>query len=45
MTRRTVTCNLDAGMERPELRPFHIEPVEIALADRGRNVDERSGDV
>jgi RepB DNA-primase from phage plasmid len=38
MTRRTVTCNLDAGMERPELRPFHIEPVEIVLADRGRYV-------
>jgi hypothetical protein len=44
-TRRSVTCNLDAGMERSELRLFHIEPVEIVLADRGRYVDGRSGNV
>jgi putative DNA primase/helicase len=38
MTRRTVTCNLDAGVERPELRDFALKPVEIVLSDRGRYV-------
>lgn len=38
MTRRTVICTLDAGMERPELRSFAADPVQIVLADRGRYV-------
>jgi putative DNA primase/helicase len=38
MTRRTLICNLDAQMERPELRTFGFDPVEIVLADRGRYV-------
>ena len=35
MTRRTVLCALDAGVERPETRAFPFKPVERVLADRG----------
>ena len=35
MTRRTLVCNLDAGVERPESREFHHSPVDDVLADRG----------
>lgn len=35
MTRRTIICNLDAGVERPESREFHHSPVEDVLANRG----------
>src|SRR6185437_1117991 len=38
MTRRTVICNLDAGVERPEERQFTHSPVEDVLTDRGRYV-------
>lgn len=38
MTRRTVLCSLDAGIERPELREFPFDPVARVLADRGRYV-------
>jgi putative DNA primase/helicase len=38
MVRRTVVCNLDANMERPELREFKGNPVQDVLADRGRYV-------
>ena len=38
MTRRTLIANLDAGVERPELRQFDFDPVEEVLADRGRYV-------
>lgn len=38
MTRRTLLCQLDAGMERPEERRFKHRPVEDVLADRGRYV-------
>jgi putative DNA primase/helicase len=38
MTRRTLICNLDAGVERPELRSFDFDPVETVLADRARYV-------
>lgn len=38
MTRRTIICNLDAGVERPESRDFHHSPVDDVLADRGRYV-------
>jgi hypothetical protein len=35
LTRRTLVCNLDRGVERPELHPFDRKPVEIVKADRG----------
>src|SRR4051812_11530345 len=38
MTRRAVLCTLDAGMERPELRPFGFDPIKRVLADRGAYV-------
>lgn len=38
MTRRTVVCDLDANMERPETRAFRGDPVATVLADRGRYV-------
>jgi hypothetical protein len=36
--RRVVMCRLDAQVERPELREFNFEPVEMVLADRGKYV-------
>lgn len=38
MTGRTMIANLDAGMERPELRAFEFDPVEMVLNDRARYV-------
>jgi putative DNA primase/helicase len=38
MTRRTVICNLDAGVERPEQRQFTHSPVDDVIADRGKYV-------
>jgi putative DNA primase/helicase len=38
MTRRAVVCNLDAGVERPELRAFTLKPTDIVSADRGKYV-------
>jgi len=38
MTRRTVVCDLDAGMERPELREFTTDPFAEVIANRGRYV-------
>ena len=38
MTRRTIECNLDAGMERPELRKFSFDPIERVMANRGAYV-------
>ena len=38
MTGRTMIANLDAGMERPELRAFEFDPVEMVLHDRARYV-------
>ena len=35
MTRRTLLCQLDAGVERPELREFQHKPVDLVLRDRG----------
>ena len=35
MTRRGLSCNLDAGMERPELRAFKSDPVKTVMANRG----------
>lgn len=36
--RRVITINLDAGMERPELRQFDFDPIERVLADRGKYI-------
>lgn len=38
MTRRAVLCNLDAGLERPELREFDFDPVEQVLNNRAEYV-------
>lgn len=38
MTRRTLVADLDAGVERPELRAFDFDPVEEVLSDRSRYV-------
>lgn len=35
MTRRGLICNLDAGVERPELREFEFSPIDRVLKDRG----------
>ena len=36
--RRTITTNLDPGVERPELRQFDFDPVDRVLADRGKYI-------
>jgi hypothetical protein len=36
--RRVITVNLDAGLERPELRQFEFDPFERVLADRGKYI-------
>jgi putative DNA primase/helicase len=38
MTRRTILCSLDPNMERPELRKFSANPLEMIAADRGRYI-------
>jgi hypothetical protein len=38
MIRRTLLCSLDAGCERPELRVFSVNAVELAKARRGELV-------
>lgn len=38
MVRRTLVCELDAGVERPELLTKNGRPVDDILADRGRYV-------
>ena len=38
MTRRTIECNLDPGMERPELREFSFDPIKRVMANRGAYV-------
>jgi putative DNA primase/helicase len=38
MTRRTLLGHLDARMERPEERTFAFDPVQRALADRGKYI-------
>lgn len=38
MVRRTLVADLDAGLERPELREFKEDPVSVIVADRGRYV-------
>jgi hypothetical protein len=36
--RRVITTNLDPAMERPELRQFKFDPVEMVLANRGKYI-------
>ena len=38
MTRRGLICNLDAEVERPELRKFSFDPIARVLANRGAYV-------
>lgn len=38
LVRRTVVCNLDAALERPELREFRMDPVNLIMANRGRYI-------
>ena len=38
MGRRTIKANLDAGVERPELRHFDFDPVDRVLANRGKYI-------
>jgi putative DNA primase/helicase len=38
MTRRSLLGNLDAQMERPELREFNTDPMQEVLSDRGKYV-------
>jgi putative DNA primase/helicase len=38
LTRRTLLCQLDAGVERPELRSFKSNVLEVARDQRGRLV-------
>jgi putative DNA primase/helicase len=38
MTRRTIECNLDPGLERPELRKHSFDPIERVMANRGAYV-------
>lgn len=35
MSRRALLCQLDPGVERPELRSFSFDPVKLVLAKRG----------
>ena len=35
LVRRTFSCNLDAGVERPELRKFAFDPIARVFSDRG----------
>lgn len=38
MTRRALLCSLDPQVERPELRTFQSNPLDMVEADRGRYV-------
>jgi RepB DNA-primase from phage plasmid len=38
MSRRTLICNLDAGVEKPEDREFSHHPLKRVLADRGKYI-------
>ena len=38
MTWRTIECNLEPGMARPELRKFSFDPIERVMANRGAYV-------
>ena len=36
LTRRVLVCDLDAKLERPELRQFKGDPIAAVMADRGK---------
>jgi hypothetical protein len=36
--RRVITANLDPATERPELRQFAFDPIELVMADRGKYI-------
>jgi hypothetical protein len=36
--RRVITVNLDPAMERPELRQFDFDPIDVILKDRGKYI-------
>ena len=38
MTRRSLLCSMDSGVERPELRQFSFDPFRAVLADRGKYI-------
>jgi putative DNA primase/helicase len=38
LVRRVVRCCMDAGMERPEIRKFNGNPVDVVLANRGKYI-------
>lgn len=38
MTRRSILCNLDSNMERPELRQFDFDPLAEILDNRGKYI-------
>lgn len=38
MTRRSILCNLDANVERPELRQFDFDPLAEILDNRGQYI-------
>jgi hypothetical protein len=38
MTRRVIRCEIDPAVERPELREFACDPVEVAKRERGKYV-------
>jgi hypothetical protein len=38
MCRRVITVNLDPAMERPELRQFKFDPIDMILKDRGKYI-------
>jgi putative DNA primase/helicase len=38
LTRRSLLCSLDAHCERPELRTFDVDIIDVARSDRGRLV-------
>jgi hypothetical protein len=36
--RRTVRCEMDAGLENPERREFEVDPINTVMANRGRYI-------
>lgn len=38
MTRRSLLCSMDSGLERPELRQFSFDPFRAVLAARGQYI-------
>jgi hypothetical protein len=38
LTRRSLICNLDAGIERPELRQFDFDPIKKVLFNQGKYI-------